>query len=199
MRIKVGDGLTKLKKFRDKLANAPKLIEAIADNAAEAVNDLVAQCFADQANPYGEPWPDKVFDDGRAVLVGNTTRLRRSWHVVKIGKGKRRIAPNVNYASYHQRGTGIYGPHHHVIVPKTAKALAFYAAGYVTQSAASRVFSQGGMKAVRKMKGSTVVFRSVKGVPPRKMVPEKGRGLPAHWKAEIQASANEVIAKHFKK
>lgn len=222
MRITIkGNAIEQLKEFRDKLAQAPKLVEKAADNVGEAFVDLVADCFEKQADPYGESWPEKVFDDGRAILVGNTTRLRRGWHVVKLGRGKRRVAPNVDYAKYHQEGTGLYGPHHTRIVPKNGKALAFYAAGYVSLSAARKVrfqaqqaftykgngsiesrqkaFAKAGAKAVGAMKGSTVLFRSVKGAKPRRMLPTAARGLPGSWRKEIQDTVRDTFKAHFKK
>jgi hypothetical protein len=179
MRITVkGNAIGKLREFRNKLATVPSMVERAADNAAEEIVDLVAECFATQKSPYGEPWPDKVFDDGRAVLVGNTTRLRRGWHVKKLGRGKRRVMPNVDYAKYHQDGTGIYGPHKSPITPKLKRALAFRTTGGT--------------------KGPKAVFRSVKGVPPRKMIPDAARGLPPQWRAAIGAAVRDALKRHFK-
>jgi Bacteriophage HK97-gp10, putative tail-component len=77
----------------------------------------------------------------------DTGRLRASIyvHVVVVhGEPSVEVGTKVNYARYVMRGTGLYGPHHHVIVPTHGKVLVFRPRG-----------------------SANVVFaRSVKGSPP---------------------------------
>lgn len=39
------------------------------------------------------------------------------------------VGTNLNYAIFQEQGTGVYGPYHTPIVPKTKKALAWYSGG----------------------------------------------------------------------
>ncbi|MEN6535499.1 MAG: phage virion morphogenesis protein [Bryobacteraceae bacterium] len=110
MRLKVsGSAIGKLKEFRNRIASLEGAIEQLGMNLAEEAVDLVLQGFQKQANPYGEGWAAKKHPDGRSILVGKTTNLRRGWgrRATKIGKLRWRIAPGPTapYARYHQDGT----------------------------------------------------------------------------------------------
>jgi hypothetical protein len=179
---------------------SPDGMKKLTDNLAEEAVSLILWGFQIETDPYGAKWKAKVFGDGRQVLVGNTTRLRRGYKrgiVRSDGRGFR-VSPSVIYARYHQEGTGIYGPKKRKIVPKNGKVLGFYAEGYISKAAAARVRSQAGNKAVSKMKGSTLYFRSVKGCPKRMMVPRKGE-LPAAWGEAFIETTNEWFQQNFGK
>jgi hypothetical protein len=202
---------------------SPDALRSLTDNLAEEGIDLIIDGMAAQHDPYGKRYAPKVFGDGRAILVGRTAQLRRgnSWKRVRSdGKGFK-VSCNVPYAIYHQKGTGLYGPHKKRIVPIHAKALAFYAPGYVTKAAAGRVrysamagyrFGQGqygsamrrkilqnaANKAVAQMKGSTLFLRSVKGAKRRMMVPEKGN-MPEAWAEAFNDTCQVWFQKQFGK
>jgi hypothetical protein len=108
MRLNVrARGLEQLKALRNALRDPGPMLDNLGKNLAEEAVDLVIQGFQAQANPYREPWAPKKMPDGRAILTGKTSRLRRGWNrpAKKIGRYKWRIAPSVDYATYHQRGT----------------------------------------------------------------------------------------------
>lgn len=103
MRLKVKTkGKDHLAEWEAAMRSAPELVEQMSEAAAEEALDLVAEGFQKQQDPYGTPWAPKKVDDGRPILVGETTRLRRGWHKRKTGKGKWTIAPSVEYAAAHQ-------------------------------------------------------------------------------------------------
>ncbi len=222
MHFRISGSTAGLRKYAKKLreVGSDTTLRHLSDNLAEEALDLIAEGFATETDPDGNKWKDKVFPDGRQILVGNTTRLRRGWHRKYIAATGFILAPSVNYAKHQQEGTGLYGPHHHKIVPKEKKCLAFYAHGYVTKAAANRVrysaaagyrgkagqsvqsrmsaMKRAGNRAVSQMKGSTVLYRSVKGAPPRRMIPS-GKKLPAKWQRRMQACAHEFFTAYFAK
>jgi len=158
-------------------------MRSLTDNLAEEALDLVEERFASQTDPYGKRWPKKVFPDGRSVLVGKTTHLRRGWKQTRSdGKGFR-ISPSVTYAKY-TKGTGLWGPSRKRIVPKTKKALAFSAVIGKTK---------GG-----KWKSKKLFMRSVKGSPPRLMTPLKGK-LPATWAGRFADTCADWFRENFDK
>lgn len=69
----------------------------------------------------------RVLDAQVAACPVDTGRLRGSLGIEKLvgddGGPVRRIGSNVHYALYVEHGTGLFGPHHHVIVPTVKQAL----------------------------------------------------------------------------
>lgn len=102
MAVVIRGDFHKLKAWKQLFKTAPELMAPISKDGAEELLGFVQDGFRDQADPYGKPWPAKKIPDGRAVLVGETTRLRRGWHTERVGKKGFVIAPSVDYASAHQ-------------------------------------------------------------------------------------------------
>lgn len=157
---------------------SPEKLKSLTDNLAEEAIDLILDGMARETDPYGKKHAPKVFNDGRAVLTGVSSKLRRGWKRTRSdGKGFR-VSPSAVYAKYHQEGTGIYGPKKRKIVPVNAKALRFTALG-------------------KTKKGNRTIFRrSVKGCPKRMMVPVKGR-LPAEWGQAFIETCNDWFEAQF--
>jgi phage gpG-like protein len=102
MAVVVRGNFGKLKGWREALKKAPELMVPISKDGAEELLGKVQDGFRAQADPYGAPWAPKKFDDGRAILVGKTTRLRRGWHVKAATRKRFVISPSVDYAAAHQ-------------------------------------------------------------------------------------------------
>lgn len=205
----------KLRMYVDKVERlgSPESMQSLTDNLAEEAIDLVVEGMQDETDPYGKRHKPKVFGDGRSVLVGRTTRLLRGWHRVRSDGRGFKITSGVGYAKYHQQGTGIYGPRKQKIVPKNGKSLAFFAEGFVTSGAKARQkgiwaaslgpktragsAKKGFDKAIGKIRGSMIFVRSVKGCPPRKMVPDKN-GLPQAWGDAFSETATVWFRKNFR-
>jgi hypothetical protein len=171
----------------------------LADNLAQEGLEQVDEGFARQVNPYDVSWPKKVFPDGRAILVGSSTKLRRGWHRKYIGADGFIIASSAAYAKY-QLGTGIYGPAGEPIRSKSGGPLVFLAARRITPKArkgASPIVPVGKRGAGR-WGTQKVVVMSVKGSPPRLMVPNT-KTLPPRWKRGMRAAAREFWAAHMAK
>lgn len=99
-------GDKKLAGMRNATATAPDVLTVISKNAAEQLVNNVKQGFRDEKDPYGKPWKKpKKRPDGRKMLSGKTSRLKGGWHVVKASKRGFTIAPSVDYAIFHQKGT----------------------------------------------------------------------------------------------
>lgn len=191
----------KLKKWQRQLESlaSDEARTALAKNLAEEAISLVQEGFRAETDPYGKQWPAKVFGDGNAVLV-RSNELRRGWHRSKVSAHGFRISPSATAAKYAKftLGTGIYGPSKKPITPKNGTFLAFKTPGYVTRAAV-----RGMSRKVKRAKfgggrsGSYIFVRSVKGSPPRLMVPQKKRGLPLKWRDALIDTTDEFIQYHL--
>lgn len=175
MKVSVTGDFAKLKKIAQqvKALGGPQAMLELNKLLAHETLDLIAEGFRNETDPYGKPWARKAIPDGRAILVGTTARLRRSWHVRSTSSTGFTVATSVNYARYHQSGTGLYGPSGQRIRPKRARALAFRAGG------------------------KTIVTRSVAGAPQRLMVPHKN-ALPLYWAKRLRETADEYLIERFR-
>lgn len=136
--------------------------------AEEAVN-LVRGGISDGKDPDGKRYKRLALRKGQPLRKSG--RLQASWHRKQSDRRGFSIAASANYAIYHQVGTGIYGPRRSPIKPVRAKALSI------------------------PTPGGTMFRRSVKGIPPRRMVPHKG--LSAPWRRAFQETAKEALAEYF--
>lgn len=107
---------------------APSEHQIVGDLQKKIARDLLRRGFRVQAEARrllgGAAGHPKRVDTG---LLRSSIRVRLvTWR----GHPAVRIGTNVKYATYVRRGTGIYGPHKHRIVPKTKKALAFTSKKY---------------------------------------------------------------------
>lgn len=188
----VGEYIARVERLGSRAA-----MRKLTDNLAEEAISLVLEGFQNETDPYGNKWPGKVFKDGRQVLVGSTTRLRRGWKRVRSDGRGFRISPSVIYAAYHQHGTGIYGPNKKRIVPTTKKALSFSVQVQVAakvREGASPIVPVG--KRAGRWRGKRIFLRSVKGCPKRMMVPRKGE-LPKAWSDAFVETCNDWFEENF--
>lgn len=123
--------------------------------------------FSTHTDPYGDPWKPKVIPDGNPILVGKTGKLRVGWYLKYVGPDAVIIGNRTREAGF-QSGTGVYGPTGQPIRPKTKKALSF------------------------KGPGGRFTFRSVRGAPPRLMVPRQGE-MPPAWNRALTVAAREYM------
>lgn len=151
-----------------KLERARKVLDIVGQQCGHELKELVLDGFRSGTNPYGERWDPPKLRSGQPLA--DTGRLKSSWHVAQANRSGVRIATSVNYARYHQTGTGKYGPKGQSIVPVRKQALS-----WKTRS------------------GDRFFARSVDGSRPRMMVPERGRGLPPSWRSRIIEAATEVL------
>jgi len=128
--------------------------------------------FQQRKDPYNLAWPAKKIPDGRPPLSGPTGRLRAGWYLKYAGPDAVIVGNRQRYAAF-QSGTGVYGPTGQPIKPKGGKALSF------------------------KVGGRRFAFKSVRGAPPRLMVPRKGE-LPFTWNRAITAAAREYMRERLK-
>jgi len=128
--------------------------------------------FQKRADPYNLAWEPKRIPDGKAPLSGKTGKLRMGWYLVYAGPDAVIVGNRRRYAAF-QSGTGVYGPTGQPIKSRGGKALSF--------KSGNRRFA----------------FRSVRGAPPRLMVPRKGE-LPFTWNRAIAAAAREYMRARLK-
>ena len=107
MRIKLSGDFGALREFAGQLEKAghSKALQELSENLAEEALDLVAEGFKGEHDPSGRSWKPKKKPDGRSILVGKTSRLRRGWHRKVANTRGFTIGPAVKYAGYHQFGT----------------------------------------------------------------------------------------------
>ncbi|UZX16555.1 phage virion morphogenesis protein [Thermus sp. PS18] len=114
-------GLDRLLRTLDRLTR-PEAMREVSRAAAEGAMVALSDRFRTATDPHGRPWVPSL----RARLEGGQTlsdtgRLRRSFHVTRIGPDGFTIGTNVIYAAPHQFGA--------VIRPRRAKYLRFRLAG----------------------------------------------------------------------
>src|SRR5688572_7388611 len=122
MRLRIKGDFAKLRRLRKKLgpSGIKQLKRDILENVAEEILGFTKQRFRDERDPYGRRWAPKKKPDGRKVLSGKTSRLKK-WQVKKRSLRGFTIAPTVTYAAFHQDGTR-HMPRR-MIVPDEAKGL----------------------------------------------------------------------------
>jgi len=185
VKFRLAGSTRELRKLASQLRNAgsDSVLRHLSDNLAEEGLSLIEEGFATETDPDGNKWAPKVFPDGRQVLVGKTTRLRRGWHRKYVAAVGFSIAASVVDAKWQQEGTGIYGPRHTPIRPVKAKVLSF-----TVQRAAGK----------GKWKSGRVFANSVKGAPPRRMIPS-GKKLPEKWQRAFRAAMHDFWVSYFSK
>ncbi len=141
----------------------------VNEQLAEETIELIREGFQNSRDPYGDAWAPLVLRDGRPLE--DTGGLKAAWFRQSVTARGFVVANAKRYASYHQDGTGLYGPRHQRIVPIKAKVLRLGKTGMVASS--------------------------VRGTPARKMVPERGR-LPEAWKRRFVETAQEVLTEIFR-
>jgi phage gpG-like protein len=169
MKVRFSGDFASLKRFQKKIEQAPKALQIVNEQLAEEAIDLIREGFEKSSDPYGNAWAPLVLRQGRPLE--DTGGLKAGWFRQSVTAHGFTIANAKRYASYHQGGTGIYGPRKQRIVPIKAKVLRLGKTG--------------------------MVARSVKGTPIRRMVPEKGR-LPEAWKKRFSDTAQEVLTEIFR-
>jgi len=170
MRVKFTGDFKKLNKWGQKLQKAPDALKVVSRQMAEETIELIRDGIEDGRDPYGEPYAPLKLRDGRPLQ--DTGRMK-VWERRAVTASGFTVQSPVQYAIYHQRGTGIYGPTKRPIKPVKAQALRIPVRG-----------------------GNPIFVQKVAGTPQRRMVPEGGR-LPSKWRDRYVEVANEVLAAHF--
>lgn len=169
MKFKFTGDFSSLERFKKKIEKTPSALVTVSEQLAEETLELIREGFEESRDPYGSPWESLVLREGKPLE--DTGAMKASWHRQRADARGFSVANSKPYAKYHQDGTGIYGPRGTPIVPIKAKVLRLGKTGRVA--------------------------RSVKGSPPRRMVPTRNR-LPAAWKARYVETANEVLTELFR-
>ena len=187
MALKLTGNTSALLKLGKQLNDA-SLAAKISRNQAEAALDLVLEGAANEQDPWGNQWEPLVLREGKIGRNTSGGGMLGSLHLSSPPTDRGfTLAFGKHYAVYFHGGTGIYGPRKQRIRPVNAKVLAFSVRG-------AKGFT--GSKKGKGTKG--FFFASVKGSPPRPLFPAGGRCPPA-WRAELKATADEVVRKHFAK
>lgn len=167
MTLKFTGDFQALDSFAERLAAAAGSTKLISGAMAEQTIDLIRDGFTTSTDPYGRSWKPPILRAGQPLR--DTGGLQASWHTSDVTANGFRVSSGKVYAVYHQRGTGLYGPHKARIVPVRAKALAVPGLGPRSSAA---------------------------GSPKRQMVPNRGR-LPRKWREAYVEAAQEVLTELF--
>lgn len=157
-------GLTRFAKKIEKLSS-PAALKALSRDLADEALNLAQDGFTKEQDPFGRPWFPKRYPDGRKILHGATGQLGRSFFKANVTADGFQIGNRAKHAAFVQKGTGIYGPSHKPIVPKTGKALRFRGPG-----------------------GKFMFRKKSDGSPPRPILPTSGK-LPAAWARAFEKRA----------
>ena len=172
LKLTLTGDFSELARWQDQLSAAPQHVPLLSKLLAEETIDMIRDGFAESKDPYGRTWEPLKLRAGQPLR--DHGGLQSSWHrrfatgqgfVVQSGK---------EYASYHQTGTGIYGPRGAPIKPK----------------------KPGGALKIPTI-GGAIFRKSVKGAPARKMVPDRG-DVPSGWRERYIEAANEALEEIFK-
>lgn len=175
----------KLQKLVAKAADAPsKMMRVVSKVMAEETIELVHQSFERQESPHGTPWaprhPNSIRQSGQ--ILRDTGRLQRSFTRDSISEKGFRVGTNVKYAAIHQFGGEI--------VPKKAKALAFWVPG------SYQVFSARGKRLKKpKLNSMFLVLTKKVTMPQRAMMPIKT--IPKRWMDAYREVVDEVVRDYF--
>lgn len=169
MTVKFSGDFSSLKKWQKKIEQAPSALITVNEQLAEEAISLIREGFSNSTDPYGTAWAPLVLRDG--LPLQDTGGMKAAWFRQRVSASGFIVANAKSYASFHQGGTGIYGPRQQRIVPIRAKVL--------------------------KLGKTGMVARSVRGTPRRRMVPERGR-LPESWKRRFRETAQEVLTEIFR-
>lgn len=175
----------KLQKLVVKAADAPsKMMRVVSKVMAEATIDLVKEGFSQQRDPYGRPWaprhPNSIRTSG--PILRDSSRLWGSFSRSDVSEKGFRVGTNVKYAAIHQFGGEI--------VPKKAKALAFWVPG------SYQVFSARGKRLKKpKLNSMFLVLTKKVTMPQRAMMPIKT--IPKRWMDAYREVVDEVVRDYF--
>jgi hypothetical protein len=153
-------------------AGSPTTMRGLARAIGNEALFQIQVGFQQRTDPYNLAWEPKRIPDGKPPLSGATGRLRAGWYLKYVGPDAVMVGNRKHYAAF-QEGTGVYGPTGQPIKPKGGKALSF------------------------KVGGRRFAFKSVRGAPPRLMVPRKGE-IPFTWNRAITATAREYMRARLK-
>lgn len=158
-----------LDRFASQVSKAQSSLVITSKQLAEETVDLIREGFELGQDPYNADWEPLVIRQGRPLE--DTGGLKSSWHHSDVDRDGFRVESAKDYAVYHQRGTGIYGPTRTEIRPVRAKVLRIPGVGFRS---------------------------SVKGTPVRRMVPDAGR-LSTKWRTRYVETALEVLTEIFER
>jgi len=165
-----------LEQFEKKIRSAPASLERVSRQLAEETIELIHDGFEHSRDPYGKPWRELVLRQGNPLE--DSGAMKNSWHRSHARRDSFGVENAKAYATYHQTGTGIYGPRRRRIRPVHARALRIPGGrpGYVNKG--------------------DLLLSSVAGAPQRRMVPD--RGLPEDWRARYVDTATGTLAAIFR-
>jgi phage gpG-like protein len=188
-RIKLIGDFARIERQINKLGRPQEALKIVSEAMADESLTLVNECFADETDPYGQPWEPLKLRVGK--ILQDRGGMAASWHRKRASSSGFRIGSGKAYTKFHQGGTGIYGPRKTPIVPINGKALAF------SVRTGTQVFGRGGKRLKSpKALNSKFVVRSVKGSPRRRMVPDPGP-IPTKWRQRFHHAARDALKAHF--
>ena len=184
MSVKMTGDLGKLGGISSAIRGVPKVVTDIAKNASEECLDLVLDGFANERDPYGQPWAP--LKSRKGIILTKTGRLRRSFtrlvNVAVGGVAAFQVGTATVYAAPHQDGS-VYGP-------RTSVHAKNKRGRFISKKKA----------ASSKSKFVHVIFANRIGhvMDARPMVPDD-RGLPESWAKALDSVSMEVLADYFER
>lgn len=138
--------------------------------------------FREERDPYGTPWPKKVFPDGHKILRKSES-LYKGFFLSQVGASGYTLSNKEPHAKF-TFGTGLWGPRKQRIYPKNARALVI--GGSQGRNSGSGQFTR------------NRAFRSIKGSPPRLIVPLANKPSQI-WMRAQKKRAQQWFVDRFRK
>jgi hypothetical protein len=137
--------------------SALEISEVLVEETIAAIQDG----FLRGEDPEGDPWAELTIRAGQPLR--DSGGLMAAWDKTFDASGFE-VFNGKAYADYHQKGTGVHGPHAMKIIPTVGRALKIPGVGFRA---------------------------SVQGAPARKMVPDEG--LPDAWAQRYDSALIEYL------
>lgn len=164
MRLSIGGDDTQWRRMVrgvQTLTDPGALARLVYKPVGEKARSLVLLGIRQGKDPYGAPHPAPLLRSG--LPLNDTGLLRASVHMV-YGRSGCAVTFGAKYSGYLQGGTGLYGPRRERIKPVRAKRLAWTSGGQRYSAP------------------------SVRGLKPRRMVPDTNRPSPT-WERKLRQAA----------
>lgn len=176
--------LEALTRFGDRVAEigSKRVLTQLNKELAQEAIVQARDGFREERDPYGAKWPRKVFPDGRKILR-KSEKLYNGFKVLRADSTGFEISNVEDHARF-TFGTGLWGPRKQRIYPKQARALVI--GGSQGRAAGTGQYTR------------NLAFRSVKGSPPRLIVPQGSR-RSSIWDRAFKRRATAFLAQYFTK
>jgi phage gpG-like protein len=181
--MRVSGDFAKLAKLRQRIADvtAAGFRRELGVELGAATVKLVADGFIGERDPYGVPWEDLKYRDGK--ILRKSGAMAASVNAQPTTEGFRLSIPKA-YAPVHQYGARI-APHSRI-------------KRQLLRRSATGAFARRGAKSYELQLAARATFANGITIPARPMLPERARGLPPRWIEVYSRDAADLLKRKLR-